>query len=173
MCGSLAGQTRNPLDHLWLHHKDKIMNDIAQKVDALGNDVSDLQLRIEALAADIRNNTMSFDFVPTMNDQVPGVEDSDKIQKATCSTCGAYEDGGLDNDDCEWTDYQPYQNLDIKVTEYPYWDGECIRYVYWMLRFRAGKLTRALKYVEGECQDGCVVCATDCVTLVDPECADL
>ena len=126
-------------------------------------------MRIEMLAADVRNNAMSFDFAPRMNDQIPGVEDEDRIQKATCSTCGS-DTAGLDNDDCEWTEYQPAQDMDIKVTEYPYWDGACIRYVYWMLRFRAGKLVRALQGVEGECHDTCVVCATDCVTFDDPEC---
>jgi len=115
------------------------------------------------------------------DDQIPGVEDDERTAYAECTTCDTLWDPNAVNDPntegepkwCEnWQFYQPNEYLDITVCEYPYWsDDYCIRYVYWKLRFRAGKLICAIRGSKGDCQDGCVVCATDCVELADPECA--
>jgi len=134
------------------------------------------QIKQEQLEAQIANPIISGDENDLHDDQIPGVEDEERTAYASCTTCDTLWNPNAEAEDwCDnWTFYHPSEFLDITVCEYPYWsDDFCIRYVYWRLRFRAGKLICAIRGVEQSCQDGCVVCATDCVELADPECAGL
>ena len=103
-------------------------------------------------------------------EQTPGPEDWNRIFDATCNDCGENWRDDEDPPCTARTTYEPSEYYDKKVVQEVYWTGSALRYIYDWMRFRGGRLVSVMKGVKGGCQDDLVVCATDCVTLEDPEC---
>lgn len=58
------------------------------------------------------------------------------------------------------------EEKEYQVQERTYWENDCLYYDYWVVTIVDG---RVLKWL-GPCKSDPVVCATDCITLTDPEC---
>lgn len=161
---------------------------MSETLEELKGMVADLSARIDAISREEEINPFVNSFLQQINnrmsmleqrqdvadgedqdtntDQLPGVEDDIRTEEAACTTTTINDESSV-----LWTKYQPAEPYDIDVVVEVYWTGTCLRYVYDTMRYKGGKLHRVLYGVKGECQDMPIVGATDCVTLVDPECA--